>query len=322
MTQAASFKVAVLMGGPSEEHAISLKSGCGVAQALKGRGWPVESIVIPKDAGLENTYGFTRRMLQQSGADVAFIALHGRFGEDGAVQRLCEELHLGYTGSNPEASRLGMDKIESRKRFEQAGLVVPRWQVIAREEADQPELLEGWPYPLVVKPSDQGSSIGVSVVREKSGLPQTLALAARYSRDILIEEFIQGREVTAGILGNEPLPVVEIRPHESFFDFTAKYTTGATDYLVPAPLAPEATQIVQQAGLIAHHALGCRHLSRADIILTPTGVPVVLEINTIPGFTPTSLLPKAAACVGVSYEQLCEKLVLMAHPRAAWVASV
>ena len=316
MSALPSPNVAVLMGGPSGEHEISLKSGHGVAEALMGRGWSVEPVVIPQATSLAAAGEFVKGALRQCRADVAFIALHGSFGEDGTIQRICEELRIAYTGSNPQASSLGMDKVASRRRFEEAGLAIPRWHLIemnaARPTAAIAKRLKRLSRPLVVKPTQQGSSLGVSIVRQDHELQPALEEAARYGRHILIEEFVSGREMTVGVLGEEPLPIVEIRPSQPFFDFAAKYTAGLTEYVVPAPLRPSVAATVQAAGAAAHRALGCRHLSRADIILTPQGVPVVLEVNTIPGFTPTSLLPKAAACAGLSYEELCEQLVTMA----------
>ncbi len=315
----ASLRIAVLMGGPSGEHEVSLKSGHGVVEALTRRRWPVEPIVIPKACTAEEACEAARRALLASGADVAFLALHGPFGEDGTIQSLCEELQLAYTGSTARASRLGIDKAVSRQRFAAMGLAVPRWEVVELSAA--PIRVTRCAYPLVVKPVSQGSSLGVSIVHQEAQLPAALAEAGRYGSRILIEEFVAGREVTVGVLGEEPLPVVEIRPTHPFFDYTAKYTPGCTEYLVPAPLAQELAASIQAAGLAAHRALGCRHLSRTDLILRPDGVPVVLEVNTIPGLTPTSLLPKAAACVSLCYEELCEQLVLMAAHGASHAAS-
>jgi len=308
------FHVAVLMGGPSDEHAISLKSGHGVEEALSRRGHRVDAVEIPKAIPVDEAVAFARRALQQHSPEVVFIALHGRFGEDGTIQQVCEALHLAYVGSGPEASRVGLDKIASRTRFEQARLAVPRWRVIEPSAGESLEQVQAWPYPLVVKPSNQGSSLGVSVVQEPAALVGAVAEAAQFGSHVLIEEFIRGREVTVGVLGDEPLPVVEIRPRNHFFDYRAKYTPGLTDYLVPAPLPPRLARAVQAAGLAAHRTLGCRHLSRADLILRDDGVPVLLEVNTIPGFTPLSLLPKAAACLGMDYDTLCEQLVAMACP--------
>lgn len=304
-------KIAVLMGGPSEEHAISLKSGSGVAQALNQRGWFAESIVIPRAGCLEDALEFTRQALVSGSYDAVFIALHGCFGEDGTIQSLCESLRLPYVGSGPEASRLGMDKIASRRYFESAGLQVPRWKTVEARENDFSGFA-GWEYPLVVKPSDQGSSIGVSFIKTFSEFAAAVKAAGQFSAQILVEAFISGREMTVGILGDKALPVIEIKPHQSFFDFTAKYTSGATDYLVPAPITPQEAQKLQQAALRAHQVLGCRHMSRSDFILRDDGTPVILEVNTIPGFTKTSLLPKAAAQIGISYDVLCEQLAQMA----------
>lgn len=311
-----SLRVAVLMGGPSAEHDISLKSGHGVVNALIARRWPAEPVVIPKALSVKSACSFAQSALRAQRADVAFIAVHGAFGEDGTIQQVCEALRIPYTGSDPVASRLGMDKIASRKRFEEAGLLVPRWQVI--DAGDRRSAARArYAYPLMVKPASQGSSLGVCLVKREEGLADALKTAGRYGPQVLVEEFVAGHELTVGILDEEPLPIVEIRPHQPFFDFTAKYTAGSTDYLVPAPLAPPVAKRVQAAGLTAHRALGCRHLSRADIILNRDEEPVLLEINTIPGFTPTSLLPKAAACAHLSYEALCERLVEMAWQGSA-----
>lgn len=312
-----SLKVTVVMGGPSAEHEISLKSGHGVVRSLSQRGWSVEPLRIPKTLTVDEATQFTRRALQQGGAEVVFIALHGVFGEDGTIQQLCETLDLAYTGSDAVASRLGIDKVASKKRFEALGLSVPRWQVMDWTLSTTPAVQNPLAYPLVVKPNSQGSSLGISIVRRKRELTAALKSARRYSDQVVLEEFVPGREVTVGVLGDEPLPIIEIRSSHPFFDYTAKYTAGLTEYLVPAPLPPAIARVVQQAALTAHRALGCRHLSRTDLILTHANVPLVLEVNTIPGFTPTSLLPKAAAACHISYEELCERLVLMAWQDSA-----
>ncbi len=303
--------VLVLMGGPSPEHAVSLKSGQGITDALTRRGWRATALAIPQTLGVEEAAGWTEQALHRANPEVAFVALHGPFGEDGTIQALCERLHVPYTGSQTAASRLGMDKVASRERFIAAGITVPRWLSVTAA-LRRPPALTGWRYPLIVKPSNQGSSIGVSKVTQPSELEPALAAAAQYSTTLLIEEFVQGREVTAGVLAERALPVVEIVPKGSWFDFKAKYTQGLTEYRVPAELPPAQASAVQDAGLRAHQALGCRHFSRADMILSQAGTPVVLEVNTIPGFTPTSLLPKAAACIGIGYDELCERIVLMA----------
>lgn len=308
-----TLRVIVVMGGPSAEHDVSLKSGRGVVEALRRRHLIAEPLVIPQTLTVSEACEFTTRALKPLQPDVVFIALHGAFGEDGAIQRLCDELRVSYTGSDAAASRLGMDKIASRRRFEAAGLAVPPWRMLEATQAAgwRPE---GLSCPLVVKPASQGSSLGVSIIHDPAQLRGALELAAQYDARLIVEAFVPGREMTVGVLGDEALPIVEICPSQPFFDFKAKYTVGATTYVVPAPLPPELTQAVQTAGVSAHQAIGCRHLSRTDIILRADGVPVVLEVNTIPGFTSTSLLPKAAACRGISYEMLCEQLVMMACP--------
>ena len=319
MESLAALTVAVVMGGPSEEHAVSLKSGQGIVEALTRRGGRAQAIVIPKTLSVLAACAALERAVQAARPDIAFLALHGTFGEDGTVQELLERLRISYTGSDAAASRLGMDKVASRRRFQAAGLTVPRWQVMGRADLRSPPLT-GWTFPLVVKPTNQGSSLGVSVVRRQQELGAAIADAARFDSRILIEEFIGGRELTVGVLGDEALPIVEIRPHQSFFDYAAKYTAGMTDYLVPASLEPGLAARVQATGRAAHRALGCRHLSRTDLLLNDRQEPVVLEVNTIPGFTPTSLLPKAAACAGVLYDELCERVVWMAWQGAAHTA--
>ena len=301
------------MGGPSEEHEISLKSGHGAVEALQQRGFAAEPVLIPRAISVTEACEMVRRAVTEREADVVFIALHGAFGEDGTIQQVCESLHVAYTGSDSSASRLGMDKIASRQRFLDAGLEVPRWRVVEASRAGSPAP-KGLHFPLVVKPSAQGSSIGVSLVRRASEFGAAVREAARHGGQVLAEEFIPGREVTVSVLGDDALPVVEVIPKRAFFDFTSKYTAGMTEYRVPAFLNPEVARRVQEAGRRAHEALGCRHFSRADLILSEAQIPIVLEVNTIPGLTATSLLPKAAACVGISYGALCEQLVMMACP--------
>ena len=310
--------ISVLMGGPSGEHDISLKSGHGVVEALTRRGWLVQPLTIPKPLTTARACQWTRRALEHDTPTVVFIALHGPFGEDGTVQQVCEDLQLEYTGSDVIASHLGLDKVASRKRFEQAGLAVPRWRLIKpASRSARAGALQQVGLPLVVKPTNQGSSLGVSIVARQEDLDEAVEQAAQYDDRILVEAFIRGREVTVGILGDLALPVVEIQSSHEFFDFAAKYTPGLTRYLVPAPLEAALATQIQAAGRTAHEAVGCRDFSRVDLRLDEANRPVVLEVNTIPGLTATSLLPKAAACVGISYEDLCERVVRMALARSA-----
>lgn len=310
-------RVMVLMGGPSAEHAISLKSGHGIAEALARRGVAASPVTVPQDVTPEDALRWIRSAVERDSPDAVFLALHGAVGEDGTVQQLCEDLGVAYTGSGPSASRLGMDKIASRRRFERAGLFTPAWRVVTPAARRTPRhALGSRRLPVVVKPANQGSSIGITIVQDMVHLPQAIDEAARFDARVLIEEFIEGREVTVGIVADSPLPVVEIQPVRPFFDYTAKYTPGQTIYHVPAELDTKPAQRVQEAALAAHRVLGCRDVSRVDLILDRRGRAVVLEVNTIPGFTPTSLLPKAAACAGLSYDALCERLVMMALSRA------
>ena len=228
-------RVAVLMGGPSEEHEVSLKSGHGAMEALRQRGYAVEPVVIPRRITGDEACTLVRHAIHRQETDVVFIALHGTFGEDGTIQQLCESLHVAYTGSDTSASRLGMDKIASRQRFVDAGLDVPRWRLVNPGEIDHAPI-RGLQYPLVVKPSAQGSSIGVSLVRRASDLGAAVREAARHGAQVLVEEFIPGRELTVSVLGDDVLPVVEVIPKRAFFDFTSKYTAGMTEYRGPAVL--------------------------------------------------------------------------------------
>ena len=293
-------RVGVLMGGPSGEREISLRSGTAVAQALKDRGHEVVRI---------DPIGDAREKIQGGRIDVAFIALHGSFGEDGQVQEILESQKIPYIGSGIEASRRAIDKVGARRQFERAGVVVPEGIVCTQGARIE---MNGLPPPWVVKPARQGSSLGLSVVQDRADLEEAAAEAFRYDPTILIETFVQGRELTVGILGDRPLIPVEIRPADGVFSFKAKYTPGATQYLIPPVLPSSTLARVQETALACHRALGCRHLSRTDLILLPEGKVVALEVNTIPGFTETSLLPKAARAGGLEFPDLCEKLLEMA----------
>ncbi len=308
----ADLRISVLMGGPSSEHMISLKSGQGVLKALLSLGYHAQALIIPQKLSVSGASAFAADQLIGQKADVAFNVLHGPFGEDGGIQQVCEDMGMPYTGSDVLASRRSMDKWLARKYLDDAGLNLPFGYLVDPNRLDE-AMLEGLDYPVVVKPTNQGSSLGVSLVRSEHDLVGAIEAAGALSPRVIIEAFIVGHEVTAGVLGDKVLPVVGIVPHETFFDFTAKYTQGHTDYEIPAPIDAIAAERVQAAALKAHQALGCRHLSRTDFILTPDNQPVVLEVNTVPGFTPTSLLPMAASCIGLSYENVCDRLVKMAY---------
>lgn len=296
-------RIAVLMGGPSLEREISLRSGIAVYTALKERGHHVTAIQIPNTT-VAQLYSYIISGLSQ--IDIAFIAMHGAFGEDGTIQYILEQLGIPYVGSDIEASRLGMDKVASRELFKKAGLNVPQYEVINKQNG-----LKFTHYPLVVKPASQGSSIGLSIVEHDTDLRAAIQTAFKFDKRVIVEEYIEGRELTVGILGEEPLPVIEIVPKDKLFSFECKYKQGMTDYLVPAPIDEDIALLAQKSALTAHNAIGARHLSRVDMIWKDNDV-FILEINTIPGFTSTSLFPKAAKQAGLEFADLCEKLLELA----------
>ncbi len=301
-------KIGVLMGGPSSEREISLKSGKAVYEAFMQLGLGVEAIDIRTDNVRENM-----RLIKSHGIDCAFIALHGRFGEDGAIQRILEKIQIPYTGSGVKASKLAIDKVASRRIFEKAGLAVPRYKVLKKAASSKVSWKLG--LPLVIKPVTHGSSIGLSIIDKKEDLSKALEKAFAFDSTVIVEEYIKGRELTVGILQERALPVIEIIPKNPFFDFEAKYQAGLTEYVVPAVLEERIASKVRRAGFLAHKLLGCSGCSRVDIILGKNNAPVVLEVNTIPGLTATSLLPKAAKTVGIPFEQLCLTLLRLAYEK-------
>jgi len=305
-------RVGVLMGGPSSEREISFKSGKAVLCALKDSGIEALGIDIVTDNKEDNI-----RLLNSHNLDCAFIALHGRFGEDGAIQEILEQVNLPYTGSGIKASRLAMDKIGALKIFRAGNLHVPRSQFLEQGLYNKGgEFKSDLGFPLVVKPANHGSSIGLSIVELKQQIRAAIELAFQFDQRIVVEEYISGRELTVGVLDEKPLPVIEIVPKHKFFDFEAKYQAGLTDYIVPAALKSKIAEDVQQAALTAHKLLGCFGCSRTDIILSRDNIPFVLETNTIPGMTSTSLLPKAARIIGIDFNQLCLKLLELAYEKA------
>jgi D-alanine-D-alanine ligase len=284
-------RIAVLMGGPSAEREVSLQSGRAVVDALRPTGAAVLPVTVegPEFALPANI-------------DVAFLALHGTFGEDGQVQRILEERGVTYTGSDAETSARAFDKIAAKECFVAAGIPTPRYGDNAK-------------FPVVVKPARQGSSVGITIVRDRQRLDEACAKARRYDEQILIEEFIRGRELTVGVLGNRELPVVEIRTKSGFFGYHEKYTPGAAEEVVPAPLDTTLAAKTQWLARMAHERLGCRDFSRVDMMMSERGDLFILEVNTLPGLTPNSLLPKAAAAAGIKMPALCQRMVEMALAR-------
>ncbi|MGE4357641.1 MAG: D-alanine--D-alanine ligase [Candidatus Omnitrophota bacterium] len=302
-----NLKIGVFMGGPSSEHDISLKSGRAVFSALRELGLKAIPVILPRDLEWWNDSleGLFKELLEEAEIDVVFNALHGNFGEDGKFQKILENLGFPYTGSDSRASYLGMDKIESRKVFEKAGIPVPRYKILENSKFDTIE----FSYPCVVKPARGGSSIGVSIVEKEEDLHKAIDLAFTYDRKVIIEEYIEGKEVTVAILGDKALPLIQIIPRRKFYSYEAKYKDKETCYLLPAPIRKDLQEKAQTVAKKAHCVLGCRGFSRVDMILNKEGVPVVLEINTIPGLTSRSLLPKAAQAENISFPQLCLKIL-------------
>lgn len=288
--------ITVLQGGPSTEREVSLRSGAAVAQALREAGYAVTPVTI------EGT-----EVNLPAGTELVFVCLHGTFGEDGQLQRILSQSGVPFTGSSEEASRAAFDKVVSKAVFIENGLPTPQSQLIARVE----DLT--LPLPVVVKPPCQGSSVGVTPVFEIAQLSAALAEALKYGDRALVEMWITGHELTVGILDGEALPVVEIRPKHGFYDYENKYTAGATEYLCPAPMSAEDAKRVQSVALRAHEALGCGVYSRVDLMLSDDEQPYLLEINTVPGMTATSLLPKAAKAAGMTFPQLCSRIAEKTH---------
>lgn len=296
----------MLFGGDSPEREVSLVSGQRVHDALEGLGYPVLAVEI------DNLDDLVRSL---SGVDCVFNCLHGGSGEDGTVQLLLDVLGVPYAGSDPRASAICMDKPRAKAVLASKRLVVPRGHLFHGGsledfcEATRNEL----GFPLILKPWDQGSSLGVRIVDEEPAFAPFASQILSEFGSLFAEEYIYGRDLTAGVLlidGEErALPLVEMRPKDYFYDYEAKYTKGMTEFLVPAPLDEETTQRVQEAALTAHHALGCHGFSRVDLRLGENGVPYLLEVNTLPGMTPTSDLPQAAAVLGIAFPQLVEAML-------------
>jgi D-alanine-D-alanine ligase len=284
-------KVALLSGGPGSERDVSLRSGAAVAKALGTVGAHVVEIDVhgPDFTLPENT-------------DLAFNLIHGTFGEDGQLQEILDHSGIPYTGENAEKSRIAFDKILTKEAFDRAGVPTSKWEKIL---VGQPPTMQP---PYVVKAPRQGSSVGVHILHDASGLTAALDDCFRFGDMVLVEEFFKGRELTVGILGKTALPVVEIIPKDGFYDYANKYTSGASQYFVPAPLEAALAARIQQTALEASHALGLEVYCRVDILLGDDASMSVLEINTIPGMTELSLLPKAASAVGLQFGPLCEEI--------------
>ncbi len=293
------------MGGPGSERDVSLATGRGVSKALRSLGAEVvdvdvrdEKFALPKDV------------------DLAFVTIHGTFGEDGQLQQILEERGVPYTGDGVEASRAAFDKILSKEKFREHDVVTPEWEVI--EVGQRPTIS----VPLVVKPARQGSTVGVVIVKNASELDSAMAEAGKYDQKLLIEKFVSGRELTIGVLGDQALPILEIIPKGGFYDFNNKYpflnpqAGGGAEHVCPAAIDPDKTKQIQEQALHAFRALGLVVYGRVDVLLPDSGEAVVLEVNTIPGMTEASLLPEAAAAAGINYLDLCTRIIALSRTRA------
>lgn len=301
-------KVALLVGGKSGERKVSFMSGKESEAALRKAGFQVEVFDTAEPDFLPK--------LSQGKFDVAFISLHGKGGEDGTIQGALEFLGLPYTGSGVLASALAMDKTRAKTFYSAAGLPTPHSVNLTKEDTYSiPELVGVVGEKSVVKPATEGSALGVTIVHNPDELEPAIVEAFKVDDTVLVERFVEGTEITVGVLGNddpEALPIIEIIPHAEFYDFTAKYATGGADHILPARISERATQAAQRIAVSAHKALGCRGFSRTDMIVDQFDTCWVLETNTIPGMTPTSLFPDAAKFAGISFTDLCTKLVELA----------
>ncbi len=294
-------KVAVLYGGRSTEREVSLKTGTGCADALRQKGYGVVLIDVDLDLA---------RRLRDERVDVAFNALHGRWGEDGCIQGLLEAMGIPYTGSGVLASAVGMDKVISKILFRTLGLHVADHVVFPPERAASLTLGDlPFGVPCFVKPSREGSSVGVHLVKDPAKLAAACMDAATYKGDVVVERLVKGKEIQVAVLDGKALGAIEVVPANEFYDYAAKYTAGTTRYFYPARISPEHTRLVMEAGEIAHRGLRCDGVTRIDFILTAEGTAYILEVNTLPGMTPTSLVPKIAAGNGIAFPDLCDRLL-------------
>jgi D-alanine--D-alanine ligase len=304
-------KIAVVMGGPSAEREVSLNTGNAILKALQEKGYHVVGIDLdPKRIASQ---------LQEEKIDIVFNAIHGKYGEDGALQGALDMLGIPYTGSGVLASAITMDKSISKRLFAAADLPTAPSEIYDQYSATFAEICEDikqkFAFPLVVKAAEQGSSIGVYILSSADELAAAVSKAFSYCRHIVVEAFIDGSELTIAVMGNKEahaLPIIEIVPHSGRYDYHSKYTKGATEYIVPARLDNEVTQQLQQLAEKTYRLVGCRGIARVDFMMDKAQRPYILEVNTIPGMTATSLVPKAAAATGLAFGDLCEKLLFMA----------
>jgi D-alanine-D-alanine ligase len=293
------------MGGPGSERKVSLASGAGVAKALRELGADVTVVDV---AGSD--------FVVPTGTEIAFNVIHGTFGEDGQLQRILESRGVPYTGEGIVGSELAIDKIATKQRLIERGVATAKFEIL--RDGAQPTM----PLPFVIKAPREGSSVGIYIIHDAAELPGKLAEAAKFGTELLVEQFISGRELTVGIVGDLALPIIEIRAKKDFYNFENNYpflnpNAAGADHFCPAPLSDELARRVQELALAAHRALDLEVYSRVDLLLTANDEPYVLEVNTIPGMTPSSLLPEAAAAVGIGYPELCRRIIELSSARFA-----
>jgi D-alanine-D-alanine ligase len=299
-------RIGVLMGGISSERDVSLRSGMAIFRALKSRKYSVVEIDVGKDLC---------SIIKRKRVECAFIALHGGYGENGSVQGMLEVMDIPYTGSGILASALAMDKEASKKVFSFHGIPIPPFRIVQRSEKTSElrtkdfELKTGFSMPWVIKPASEGSSVGVNIVKKHSQLKRAIAEAFRYNNRAIVEKYIDGKEIHIGILNNSVLGGVEVRPTLEFYNYEAKYTSGLTEYVLPPELDKKTYERSKKAALLSHKALSCGGATRVDLRVDRKGNPFVLEVNTIPGMTETSLLPKIAKYAGFDFADLLEKIL-------------
>ena len=297
-------KIAVLMGGPGSEREVSLATGRGVSNALRSLGADVVEIDVRSE-----------QFQLPDDIELAFNTIHGTFGEDGQLQKVLEHRGIAYTGDGVNASEIAFDKIRTKQKFQEHGITTPPWEII--QSGQRPTI----PLPIVVKAPRQGSTVGVIIVKNESEIDSAINEAAHYGRELLIEKFVSGRELTIGILGDQPLPILEIIPKGGFYDFNNKYpflnpqAGGGAEHVCPAEIDSQKTKEIQELAFRAFRAAGLQVYARVDAILSQTGQPVILEINTIPGMIEASLLPEAAAAAGIEYAELCARIIALSRLR-------
>jgi D-alanine-D-alanine ligase len=333
-----SLKIAVLLGGTSAERDVSLVTGRGIAKALADKGhqvsaidcafgdqlvtnWEVDSneIIRVDHSNIENRKTEldknllkTLEFLIKEKFDVTFIALHGGYGENGQLQAALDLIKMPYTGSQALASGLGMDKNLSKILFQKVGVPTAPWSIFTRQQPIAEKTIENLGLPVAIKPNDQGSTVGLTIVKQADELEQAIEKAFQFGKTVMAEKFIPGREMTVSMLDGEPLPIIEIIPEHGIYDYECKYQKGKSQYVVPAEIEESVTEFLKDYAIKAYQVLACRHYARVDFRLQDNWQPFCLEVNTLPGMTPTSLVPKAAKAVGINFPDLVEKIIYLA----------